>query len=250
MSDGWSDRKNRSICNFLVNSPRGTIFLTSIDTSEISKTKEKVFEMLDDFVEKIGEEHVVQVVTDNAANYKAAGAMLMAKRKKLFWTPCAAHCIDLMLEDFEKNLEEHKVTIAKGRKVVSFIYNRTRLICLLKEYTNGKELLRPGVTRFATSYLTLIRLNELKGALISMFASENWGNSNFAKSELGKNIESIILDNLGFWRSVYNCCVAAAPLIRVLRMVDSDLPAMGYIFDALVKAKIEIRNMYKNVKSR
>ncbi|GJT08823.1 SCAN domain-containing protein [Tanacetum coccineum] len=53
MSDGWSDRKNRSICNFLVNSPRGTIFLASIDTSEISKTKEKVFAMLDDFVEKI-----------------------------------------------------------------------------------------------------------------------------------------------------------------------------------------------------
>ena len=37
--------------------------------------------MLDDFVEKIGEEHVVQVVTDNAANYKAAGTMLMDKRK-------------------------------------------------------------------------------------------------------------------------------------------------------------------------
>nr|GEX72165.1 SCAN domain-containing protein [Tanacetum cinerariifolium] len=147
MSDGWSDRKNRSICNFLVNIPKGTIFLASIDTSDISKTKEKVFTMLDDFVEKIGEEHVVQVVTDNAANYKAAGEMLMDKRKKLFWTPCAAHCIDLMLEDFKKKIEEHKVTIAKGRKVVSFIYNRTRLICLLKEFSNGKELLRPGATR-------------------------------------------------------------------------------------------------------
>ena len=51
--------------------------------------------MLDDFGEKIGEEHVVQGVTDNAANYKAAGEMLMNKRKKQFWKPCAAHCIDL-----------------------------------------------------------------------------------------------------------------------------------------------------------
>ncbi|GKG36200.1 SCAN domain-containing protein, partial [Tanacetum coccineum] len=64
-------------------SPKGTIILASIDTSDISKTKEKVFAMLDDFVEKIGEEHVVQVVIDNAANYKAAGEMLMDKRKKL-----------------------------------------------------------------------------------------------------------------------------------------------------------------------
>ena len=205
MSDGWSDRKNRSICNFLVNSPKGTIFLASIDTSEISKTKEKVFAMLDDFVEKIGEEHVVQVVTDNAANYKAAGEMLMSKRKKLFWTPCVAHCIDLMLEDFEKKIEEHKVTIAKGRKITSFIYNRTRLICMLREFTKGKELLRPGAIRFATSYLTLGRLHEQKGALISMFASEKWTSSNFSKLEIGKNIESIVHDTLGFWGSVSNC---------------------------------------------
>nr|GEY40874.1 zf-BED domain-containing protein [Tanacetum cinerariifolium] len=122
---------------------------------------------------KIGEEHVVQVVTDNAANYEAA-------------------------EDFEKKIEEHKVTIAKGRKVVSFIYNRNRLICLLKEFSNGKELLRPGATRFATSYLTLCWLYELKGALFSMFASEKWEKSNFVKSQARKNIESIVLDNVGF----------------------------------------------------
>nr|GEV11516.1 zinc finger, CCHC-type [Tanacetum cinerariifolium] len=131
MSDGWSDRKNRSICNFLVNSPKG-------------------------------EEHIVQVVTDNAANHKAVGEMLMDKRKKTFWTPCVAHCIDLMLEDFEKKVEEHKVTISNGRKITSFIYNRTQLICLLMEFTNGNELLRPGATRFATSYLTLGRLHEQK----------------------------------------------------------------------------------------
>ena len=251
MSDGWSDRKNRSICNFLVNSPKGTIFLASIDTSEISKTKEKVFAMLDDFVEKIGEEHVVQVVTDNAANYKAAGEMLMSKRKKLFWTPCAAHCIDLMLEDFEKKIEEHKVTIAKGRKITSFIYNRTRLICMLREFTKGKELLRPGATRFATSYLTLGRLHEQKGALISMFASEKWTSSNFSKLEIGKNIESIVLDTSGFWGSVSNCLLAAVLLIKVLRMVDSDsTPAMGFIYQAMTKAKEEIIANYKQVQSR
>ncbi|GJY12721.1 zf-BED domain-containing protein, partial [Tanacetum coccineum] len=184
---------------------RGTIFLASIDTSDISKTKEKVFAMLDDFVEKIGEEHVVQVVTDNAEIIKPL--------------------------DFEKKIEEHKVTIAKGRKVVSFIYNRTRLICLLKKFSNGKELLRPGATRFAASYFILCRLYELKGALISMFASEEWENSNFAKSQAGKNIESIVLDN-------------------VLRMIDSDSPAMGFILDAMVNAKKEIKNMYKDVQSR
>ena len=123
MSDGLNDRKNRSICTFLVNSPRGTIFLAAIDSSYIIKMEEKVFAMLDDFVDKISEENVVQVVTDNASR-----EMLIQKRKKLFWTPCATHCIDLMLGDFEKNIEEHKVAITKGRKITSFIYNRLQLV--------------------------------------------------------------------------------------------------------------------------
>ena len=35
MSDGWTDKNRRSICNFLVNSPKGTIFMYSLDTSDI-----------------------------------------------------------------------------------------------------------------------------------------------------------------------------------------------------------------------
>ncbi|KAE8695418.1 putative CCCH-type zinc finger family protein [Hibiscus syriacus] len=43
-------------------------------------------------------ENVVQVVKDNASNYVKLGKMLEAKRLNLYWTPCATHCIDLMLE--------------------------------------------------------------------------------------------------------------------------------------------------------
>ena len=43
MSDGWTDNRERSITNFLVNNPKGTIFLKSIDTSDISKNAENLF---------------------------------------------------------------------------------------------------------------------------------------------------------------------------------------------------------------
>ncbi|KAJ6970062.1 hypothetical protein NC653_034589 [Populus alba x Populus x berolinensis] len=75
------------------------------NTSNISKTSDKVFEMLDAIVQRIEEENMVQVVTNNAANYKAAGQLLMGKRKGLFWTPCVAYCIDLILKDFKKKIE-------------------------------------------------------------------------------------------------------------------------------------------------
>jgi len=85
----------------LVNSPKGIVFLSSVDTSNMFKTTDKVFEMLDVVVERIKEENIIQVITDNVANYKAAGQLLMEKRKSLFWTPCAAYCINLILEDFK-----------------------------------------------------------------------------------------------------------------------------------------------------
>ncbi|XP_024448363.2 uncharacterized protein LOC112325705 [Populus trichocarpa] len=98
----------------------------------MSKTADKVFEMLDAIVERIGEENVVQVVTDNAANYK----------------------------------------------------------------------------------------------LMTMFTSKQWSSCRFARIEEGKRIQNYVLDSR-FWHDVTICIKAAFPLIKVLRLVDSDeKPAM------------------------
>ena len=74
MSDGWKDEvTKKDIINFLVNSPKGSVFLRSIDISKFMKTAEALFKCLDDVVEEIGEQNVIQVVIDNASNYVAAG---------------------------------------------------------------------------------------------------------------------------------------------------------------------------------
>ncbi|XP_020700840.1 uncharacterized protein LOC110112836 [Dendrobium catenatum] len=73
-----------------------------------------LFEMLDEVVEDMGDALVVQVVTDNASVYKAAVRILMEKRPHLYWTPCAAHCIDLMLERLGQ-LPWHKSTLLKAK---------------------------------------------------------------------------------------------------------------------------------------
>ena len=75
------------------------IYLSSVDTTNIPKTADYIFSLIDKIVEEVREENVVQVVTGNEASFKATGMLLMEKRKYLFWSPCAAHCIDLMLED-------------------------------------------------------------------------------------------------------------------------------------------------------
>lgn len=102
MCDGWTDRKNRTLINFLVNCPKGSMFIESIDASSYSHDANKMLDLLDNFVERIGEANVVQVVTDSASANVLAGKYLEAKRPHLYWTPCAAHCLDLMLEDIFK----------------------------------------------------------------------------------------------------------------------------------------------------
>ena len=60
----WTSRTNRTLINFLVNCPSGTMFVKSIDASSFMKAGEKTFELLDTFVEHIGEANVVQVVSE------------------------------------------------------------------------------------------------------------------------------------------------------------------------------------------
>ena len=145
--------------------------------------------MLDDAVEFVSEENVMQVVTDNAANFKAAGELLMQKWEHLYWTPCAAHCIDLIFEYFEKQLKVHETTIKKGRRITTYIYRRAMLITILKQFTKGRDLIRPRITRFGISYLTLACMYEMKTPLMTMFKSEEWKTSKLGTSQKGKKFK-------------------------------------------------------------
>jgi hypothetical protein len=65
----------------------------------VKKDGRYIFELVDKCIEEIGVQNVVQVVTDNAKLNEAATSLLKAKHPSIFWNGCAAHTIDLMLED-------------------------------------------------------------------------------------------------------------------------------------------------------
>ncbi|XP_058781701.1 uncharacterized protein LOC131655917 [Vicia villosa] len=127
MCDGWTDSINHTyIMNFLVYCHK--------------------------VVEEVGGDCVVQVVTDNEAALKAAGQKLMEKRPHLYWSSCAAHCLDLCLEDIGKRKSIHNL-LSEAKMVTTFIYNHTYIVSLMKKYAGGRNIVRPGVTRFATQFL-------------------------------------------------------------------------------------------------
>ena len=219
MSDGWSDKRGRHLINFLVNSPEGTYFLESVDASSEVHDANMLANLLEERIQKIGQDKVVQVVTDNGANYKAAGRILMERIPTLYWTPCAAHCLDLMLEEIGK-LKPFKKCIARARRVTTFIYRHGRILRAMREKTKG-DLVRPAATRFATSFLTLKCLHKHMDPLKCLFVSNAWTGNKLARTKAGEEVHDIVLST-EFWNGVEDCLRASGPLLIVLRVVDGE----------------------------
>lgn len=243
LSDGWSDVTNKSMINFLVNNQYGTVFLKTADASDCVNNAKSLFELLDSVVEEIGEEVVVQVVTDNTNAYKLAGSMLMEKRKSLYWTPCVAHCIELMLEKIAE-LPQQKKALRKAKRVCNFIYNDQWILNLAKKFAK-KDLIRPTTTRFATAFLTLENMYNLQQPLQAMFVSNEWLNSPWAKKINAKAIRNIIMDEDLFWPCVDYSIKTTKPLVDVLRMVVGEkTPGMAFIYGAMKECKETIKKNF------
>ena len=84
MCDGWSSKTRKPIINFIIYCDRSMIYHSSVDTTNIPKTSDYIFSLMDKVVEEVREEKVVQVVTNNEASFKAASMLLMEKQKHLF----------------------------------------------------------------------------------------------------------------------------------------------------------------------
>ncbi|XP_052111648.1 uncharacterized protein LOC107470826 [Arachis duranensis] len=198
----------------------GTVFLKSVDASHISKIAEALFKLLRDVVLFVGPENVVHVVTDNAVNYVAAGRLLESEFPRLYWSPCAAHCINLMLQDIGKFIE----------------------------FTGGREILRPAPTRFATNFITLQSILAQKDALRAMVTSREWTSSAYSKEAKAKKFVDQVLDSK-FWNQCTDIVKLTEPLVHVLRIVDSeDRAAIGFLYQAMYKAREDMVKKFQKRK--
>ncbi|CAN1170216.1 hypothetical protein LINPERHAP2_LOCUS28863 [Linum perenne] len=73
------------------------------------------------------------------------------------------------------------------------------------------------------------------------WTDKTWRKSTFSTTREGKRIQGIALDSR-FWTSVLTCLRAAMPLMKVLRLVDSDeLPSMPFLYLELNQAMEKIK---------
>ncbi|KAF1878058.1 hypothetical protein Lal_00022767 [Lupinus albus] len=115
MCDSWTDSINhKHIMNFIVYSTKELFSQISLmhlmPIAEIQITT------------SMGEEYVIQIVTDNEKALKAADQNLMEQRPHLYWFSCSAHCLDLRLEDIGKKKSVQK-SMDEEKTATTFIYN-------------------------------------------------------------------------------------------------------------------------------
>ncbi|KAK2985205.1 hypothetical protein RJ640_010494, partial [Escallonia rubra] len=114
------------------------------------------------------------------------------------------------------------------------------------------NLLRTLVDEIST-YLDEFRpIWELYGCSVM---SDGWSNRrqepviNFllAKSVVGKKVAKLVLEDRDFWLQCQHVVKLSEPLMRVLRLTDGDeKPSMGYLYEAIDKAKETIKSNLKN----
>lgn len=159
-TDSWSDRKRRSIMNLCINCKEGTMFLSSKDCFDDSHTGEYIFAYVNEYcIKNLGGDHVVQVVTNNATNNITAAKLLKEVRPTIFWTFCATHTINLMVEGISKlAMSDEIVKMAKAFTI--FIYAHHQTLSMMRSFTKRRDIVRPGIIGFASAFRTLKSLVE------------------------------------------------------------------------------------------
>lgn len=248
LSDCWSDGCGVSLVVFSVTCPRGTIFLKSIDVSSHVDDPHYLFGLLESVVMEVGLENVVQVITGGAASYVYAGRLLTAKYPSVFCMPCASCCIDKMLEDISRH-EWVNLVLEEAKTITKYIYGHAWLSNLMRKFTCGADIVRPRIRRFASYFLSLRVIVVQEDNLKHMFSHAEYLSSAYSRRSDAQAVKSLLyLDR--FWKLAHEAVGVTEPLLKVLRIVDGDIPAMGYVYEGMEKAKVVIKAFYKGVEEK
>ena len=252
MCDRCTGPTKLSIINFMVYCKGSMIFLKSVDELDNMKDNKYIYGLLKNVIKDGGEANVVQIVTDNGSAFVKAEKFLM-KKYNLYWTPCLAHCINLMCEDIGKQ-ESVSNLITNARKITNFICNHSWLLATMRKVCGG-DIVRPRAIRFETNYIALASLLKKRADLKKIFISDEWASHKLSRTTVGREVEGLMF-NHPYWEKVSNLVSIYEALYTVLCIVDSEIvPTMPFVYELIrvmkqnlhaLKAKEWVKNIITN----
>jgi len=76
-----------------------------------------------------------------------------------------------------------------------------------------------------------------------MFVCDEWKDSTYSRREDGKSISRLVYKD-SFWEGVSEVFLVSEPLVKVIILVDSDKPTIGYLYETMDRSKEAIRSYY------
>eukprot|EP00253_Pinus_taeda_P010118 PITA_10118 len=152
-----------------------------------------------------------------------------AKYPQVFWTPCIVHSLNLALKSIAFDVLWIGSIIEDARHIRNFVQNHTNALTICKEY-NNLSLLKIVDTWFASSFMMLKMLREVKTALGSMVISEFWSFWRKTDQAASKRVKDTVLDD-AWWERVDLIIRIMDPIIFLLRVADIDKPILGEVYE-------------------
>ena len=171
--DGWDNVQNRPLLNMVQCGTKGDVFLGTIDTTGNHKDHTYVAMQILSFVQKVGADNVVQICTDNAPVMSLAACDVMRINCHMYVQGCAAHCLDLLLEDWAQQ-DWMKKVIKKAQLICVFIKNHHASQAIFRRMSPNLSINVPTETRFATNFIMVDHLVQVRNALERMVVDDDW----------------------------------------------------------------------------
>eukprot|EP00253_Pinus_taeda_P017793 PITA_17793 len=184
--------RRRPLINIIATSPKGAMFIKAEDCSGEVKDAQFIADVIIKAIEQIGSNKVVQVITDNAPVCKAAG---------------------------------------DAREIIKFITNHHQSQAIFREYSK-LELLKVAETRYASNFVMLRCLVEVKHALVSMVVSQLWVEWRQADSERGSMVRRLCLHE-DWWSKVDFLLKFTTPAFELLWSAGTHQPFLGEVYDGM-----------------
>ncbi|OWY99299.1 hypothetical protein PHMEG_00029717 [Phytophthora megakarya] len=239
--DGWSDPNSESVVNFMVTSPFiRPIFWSSERCGDRQHTGEYMASALRKVIQEVeevtGKGSVCGVVTDNASNMRKAWELFMEKMSHLTCHGCAAHTINLLLQDIFK-IPSFAGVLKKAVAVTKFVRKRAALLyhfrAKQRSYFGARQrrraLMLPVATRSYSSTNCIESVVKNEEVLREVFSNSSLLERYEDAAVKLNQVEGILGDSV-FWTDARTVMRLVNPIIKVLGALERDGCCLSMIY--------------------
>ncbi|GBG60142.1 hypothetical protein CBR_g3385 [Chara braunii] len=220
MTDGWTNIQGQTLCNYLVGTNLGAAYVAT----DVMHGKKDAIALATAWLKRVKSmdlklSDITTFVTGSAGVNVAAMEVFEKDKsvKHMFWIPCVAHVMNLILEDIG-GIDWVATRIAQARLVTRFFKRHGHAREVLEKLSK-KTLLLPAETGFGTNVIMMTRLVDLREELTELVGADCWRETVWSTGKIRKDAAEITacIGSPPWWEDLRALCRMLEPIMDMLR---------------------------------